>query len=50
MWILIASGAYAEVEFGDATKDIYYYGGPQNLEWIDHVLGGPATSSPTRSA
>jgi len=25
MWILIASGEYAEVEFGDATKDIYYY-------------------------
>jgi len=25
MWILIACREYAEVEFGDATKDIYYY-------------------------
>jgi len=49
MWILIARGEYAEVEFGDATEDIYYYGGLQNLAWIDHLLGGPATSSPARS-
>jgi len=25
MWILIAGGEYAEVEFGDTTADIYYY-------------------------
>ena len=44
MWILIARGEYAEVAFGDATEDMYYYGGPQNVGWIDHLRGGPANS------
>jgi len=49
MCILIAHGEYAEVHIGDATEDIYYYGGPQNLAWIDHLLGGQVTSLPARS-
>ena len=50
MGILIARGEYAEVQLGDTTEDMDYYREPQNLAWIDHLLGGPATSSPARSA
>jgi len=49
MWILIVRRECVQVEFGDATEDIYYYRGLQNLAWIVHLLGGPATSSPARS-
>jgi len=41
----LATGEYADVELGDATAEIYYYRGPQNLWWIDHLLGGPASLS-----
>jgi len=43
MWILIAHLEYVEVEFGDPNKDIDYSKGRQNLAWLNHFLGGPAT-------
>jgi len=50
MWIVTARGEYAEFGFADASEEIYYYQGGQNLAWIDHLLRGPATSLPDRSA